>query len=216
MEEKTRIEVPTNLADGQGRDGYMSINESINKKIYGYDYARLAMDLEEARKEGKKIVMSSGTFDLFHIGHMRMLNAAKSFGDILIVAVKSDRAAALKKEDPPVIDEKNRMETVANCISSDYVIMVDYDINHWAKGYSIDNTSSFEWLTMFDPAVEMIKPDIFVHEDNPVIVKARQQLFNRHGVEGIIQPRTPGISTTQLIDTIKTRLLISMQRNSMK
>ena len=215
MEEKrTRIKVPENLTTEVERDKYMNFRESIERKIYGMEYARLAMDLQKYRDEGKKIVMTSGTFDLFHIGHMRMLMAAKSKGDILVVAVKSDRAAALKKEDPPVIDEKNRMETVANCISSDYVIMVDYDVNHWAKGYSIDNTSSFEWLTMFDPAVEIIRPDMFVHEDNPAIVKARKQLFEKYKVEGIIQPRTPGISTTELIDTIKTRLLIQMQKNS--
>lgn len=99
----------------------------VEDMIFRMDYKKLANILEEERKNGKKIVMASGTFDLFHLGHMRMLAAAKKKGDILVVAVKSDRAAALKKEDPPVLDQEIRMETIANCISADYVVMADYD-----------------------------------------------------------------------------------------
>ena len=56
---------------------------------------------------------------------MRMLAEAKKKGDILVVAVKSDKAAALKKEDPPVLNQEIRMETIANCISADYVVLAD-------------------------------------------------------------------------------------------
>lgn len=45
--------------------------------IYGTDYKKLVGILEEERKQGKKVVMASGTFDLFHLGHMRMLAEAK-------------------------------------------------------------------------------------------------------------------------------------------
>ena len=53
--------------------------------IYGTDYKKLVGILEEERKQGKKVVMASGTSDLFHLGHMRMLAAAKKKGDILVV-----------------------------------------------------------------------------------------------------------------------------------
>lgn len=66
-------------------------------KIYGKNYSELAELLKKEREVGKTVVMASGTFDLFHVGHMRMLAAAKNMGDILVVVVKSDRAAALKK-----------------------------------------------------------------------------------------------------------------------
>ncbi len=181
-------------------------------KIYGLDYDGLAKVLIEERKAGKAIVMCSGTFDLFHIGHMRMLAAAKSKGDILIVAVKSDRAAALKKEDPPVMNQDYRMETILNCISSDYIILVDYD-PYRPVPYYFDNTASYEWLNMFMPVFEKIHPDIFVHEDNKLIVNARKQLFGKYGIQGIIQDRTEGISTTDIIDKIKTRVLLKMRQN---
>lgn len=181
-------------------------------KIFGLDYKSLAEELKSPREEGKTIVMCSGTFDLFHIGHMRMLAAAKERGDILIVAVKSDRGAALKKEDPPVMSEEIRMETVSNCLSADYVILVDYNTSRTVQ-FEFENTSSYEWLNMFEPAVKAIKPDVFVHEDNKAITIARRQLFEKYGVKGIVQPRTEGVSTTEIIDKIKTRLLNKMQKD---
>lgn len=184
-------------------------------KIFGTDYKALVEELKGAREEGKKIIMCSGTFDLFHIGHMRMLSAAKAQGDILVVAVKSDKGAALKKEDPPVMNHEIRMETIANCISADYVILVDYNTSRNIN-FTFENTSSYEWLNMFEPAVREILPDCFVHEDNKSIADARRQLFERYSVEGIIQPRTEGVSTTEIIDKIKTRLLIKMQKDMSK
>ena len=179
--------------------------------IYGTDYVKLVSVLEEERRQGKKIVMASGTFDLFHLGHMRMLAAAKEKGDILVVAVKSDRAAALKKEDPPVLNQEIRMETIANCISADYVVLADYDPLR-SVPFTFENTPSFEWLNIFTPVVEVLKPDIFVHEDNTAIMNARKVLFEKYNVKGVLNPRTEGISTTEIIDTIKTRLLLKMQQ----
>ena len=179
--------------------------------IYGMDYVKLVNVLEEERKQGKKVVMASGTFDLFHLGHMRMLAAAKEKGDILVVAVKSDRAAALKKEDPPVLNQEIRMETIANCISADYVIMADYDPLR-SVPFTFENTPSYEWLNIFAPVLETLKPDIFVHEDNPVIKAARKEMFEKCNVKGIVHPRTEGISTTEIIDKIKTRLLLKIQK----
>ena len=186
-------------------------------KIFGNDYEALNEELRPLRAARKRIVMCSGTFDLFHIGHMRMLAAAKSKGDILIVAVKSDRAAALKKEDPPVMNQDYRMETIANCISADYVVLAEYDVHKpIPDDFEFDNTSSYEWLTIFTPVVSTIQPNYFVHEDNPLIANARKQLFEYCYVEGIIQPRTEGISTTEIIDKIKTRLLVQMQKQKDK
>lgn len=179
-------------------------------KIFGYDYKGLATEIKKFRKEGKSIIMCSGTFDLFHVGHMRLLEEAKSKGDILIVVVKSDKAASLKKEDPPVLDENIRMETIVNCISVDYVAMVDYD-SHRAVSLEFSNVASFQWLNMFEPLMKIVKPDIFVHEDNTKLADARRVLFEEYNVTGIIHPRTEGISTTHIIDVIKTRLLKNLQ-----
>lgn len=185
----------------------------VEDMIFRMDYKKLANILEEERKNGKKIVMASVTFDLFHLGHMRMLAAAKKKGDILVVAVKSDRAAALKKEDPPVLDQEIRMETIANCISADYVVMADYDPLRLVP-FEFKNTQSFEWMNMFVPVFEALRPDVFIHEDNYSIRDARKELFEAYNIKGVIQPRTEGISTTEIIDKIKTRLLLKMQKET--
>lgn len=183
-------------------------------KVFGNNYSALNEELKPHREAGQRIVMCSGTFDLFHIGHMRMLEAAKTKGDILVVTVKSDRAASLKKEDPPVINQNYRMEAVSRCIDSDYVILAEYDVHKKMPDFEFYNTSSYEWLTIFNPIVKAIRPDVFVHEDNPMIAYARKQLFAYYDVEGVIQPRTEGISSSEIIDKIKTRILLQMHRNN--
>lgn len=183
-------------------------------KIYNTDYERLKKDLLPIRNAGKKIVMCSGTFDLFHPGHMRLLAAAKSYGDILIVAVKSHEAAKLKKEDPPVWSEQFRMEAVANCINSDFVVLAKYDaLTPLPQKFSYSNTSALEWLKIFTPVVKAIRPDVFVHEDNSAIAEARHQLFEAYNVQGIKNPRTEGVSTTMIIEEIQLRYLRKMQEN---
>lgn len=183
----------------------------MEARIYAKDYATLSKCLDDCRSQGKKIVMASGTFDLFHIGHMRMLAAARELGDILVVAVKSDRAAALKKEEPPVLEQEIRMETVANCIYPDYVVMVDYNPQRQVP-FAFANESAYQWLNMFEPLIAEVHPDVFVHEDAPKLREAREVLFSRYGVTGYIQPRTDGISTSEIIDKIKTRLLNKLMR----
>lgn len=191
-------------------------------KIYGMDYEGLRQELKRVRKKGKrkkkklKVIMVSGTFDLCHYGHMKLFYAAKKQGDILIVAVKSDNGAARKKVDPPVLNQDIRMETVSYIDSVDYVILVDFDRLRMMDDFVLDNVSSFEWLNMFEPAVKAIKPDVFVHEDNKAIANARKQLFERYNVKGVIQPRTQGVSTTEIIDKIKTRVLIQLQKDMHK
>lgn len=183
--------------------------------IFGTDYKALAERLEEDRKSGKRIVMCPGTFDLFHIGHMKILNVAKENGDILIVAVKSDKAATLKKEEPPILNQKIRMETIANYPVVDYVILTEYDEQRIVP-FKSENLSSSQWLNMFYPIINIIKPDCFVYEDNPTLLNARNQLFSRFNVEGIMHHRTEGISTTEIINEIKTRFLIQLQKDSEK
>ena len=46
--------------------------------------------VENLKKEGKIIVFTNGVFDILHIGHIRLLKTAKSFGDFLILAINSD------------------------------------------------------------------------------------------------------------------------------
>ena len=179
------------------------------RKIYGKRYACMQRVLAPLRLEGQRIVMCSGTFDLMHIGHIQLLQSAKLLGDVLVVAVKSDKAASLKKVDPPVLNQDERMETVASLAEVDYVVMADYD-EHRIVPFNFGTKCAQQWVNMFDSVIKTIRPDIFVHEDNPVLTEARDYVFGKYGVESVIQPRMEGISTTEIIHRVEARLLKKM------
>ncbi len=74
----------------------------------------------------KKVVLANGVFDLFHVGHARYLEAARALGDVLVVAVNSDRSTrAHKGEGRPVIPEAERAEIVAALECVDWVVVFD-------------------------------------------------------------------------------------------
>lgn len=76
------------------------------------------------RATGKKIVFTNGCFDLIHTGHTRYLTKARSFGDILIVAVNSDASVrTIKGENRPINTEVDRMETLAALEMVDFITL---------------------------------------------------------------------------------------------
>ena len=80
--------------------------------------ARVAID----RQNGKKIVLTNGCFDFFHVGHIRYLAGAKALGDYLIVAVNSDdQVRRLKGANRPLMPERERAEIVSAIRFVDYV-----------------------------------------------------------------------------------------------
>lgn len=83
--------------------------------------------VEEAKKEGKKIVTTNGSFDLFHAGHIDLLKKAKARGDILIVGINSDKSVKEYKKKPgrPIIPDKYRAELLAAIMYVDYVFIFD-------------------------------------------------------------------------------------------
>ena len=74
----------------------------------------LAEKIDQLKKQGKRIVLTNGGFNLLHVGHIRSLIDAKKHGDILVVAVNSDTSLKkLKGADYPLIPEEERMEVLA-------------------------------------------------------------------------------------------------------
>ncbi|MDD5687939.1 MAG: D-glycero-beta-D-manno-heptose 1-phosphate adenylyltransferase [Elusimicrobia bacterium] len=79
--------------------------------------------VQKLRKAGKKIVFTNGCFDILHIGHIRLLEKAKSFGDILIIGVNSDSSVKIiKGKTRPLIPENERMEVLASLSMVDFVV----------------------------------------------------------------------------------------------
>lgn len=73
-----------------------------------------------------KNIVVNGTFDIVHVGHLRMLNFAKSLGDYLLVCIDTDRRVKeLKGTDRPVNSQDERTELLLNLKSVDEVKLFD-------------------------------------------------------------------------------------------
>ena len=81
---------------------------------------------KQLRAAGQTVVFTNGCFDLLHPGHVRYLQQARKLGDMLIVALNSDRAVqTLKGETRPILKENERAEVMAALSCVDYVLIFD-------------------------------------------------------------------------------------------
>ncbi|WP_353661226.1 D-glycero-beta-D-manno-heptose-7-phosphate kinase [Hydrogenimonas sp. SS33] len=88
----------------------------------------LAKSVKRLRNEGKTIVFTNGCFDILHLGHVKYLEKAKRFGDVLIVGVNSDDSVRrLKGAERPVNPEFDRAYLLAALDAVDYVTIFEED-----------------------------------------------------------------------------------------
>ena len=82
----------------------------------------------ELKARDKKIVFTNGCFDILHAGHVRYLETAKSYGDVLILGLNSDRSVTeLKGEGRPINTQLDRAYILAALEAVDYVIVFNED-----------------------------------------------------------------------------------------
>ena len=83
---------------------------------------------KELKARGKKIIFTNGCFDILHIGHVRYLETAKSYGDILILGLNSDRSVtSIKGKGRPINIQLDRAYILAALEAVDYVVVFDED-----------------------------------------------------------------------------------------
>ena len=129
-----------------------------------------------------KTVITYGTFDLFHVGHLNLLRRAKELGDYLIVAVSSDRFNWEEKQKKCEIPDKDRMAIVEAIKYVDKVIPED------------------SWEQKIED-VKKYNVDVFVMGDD---WKGKFD-FLKDYCEVVHLPRTEGISSTQLKEDLKSK-----------
>lgn len=80
------------------------------------------------KSENKKVVFTNGCFDILHAGHVDYLTKAKKQGDILIVALNSDKSVRkIKGEKRPIVPEDQRAFIISQLKCVDYVTFFDED-----------------------------------------------------------------------------------------
>jgi glycerol-3-phosphate cytidylyltransferase len=125
-------------------------------------------------------VITFGTFDVFHVGHLRLLERARSLGDQLIVGVSTDEFTFRKKNRLPVFTEAERMEILLGlrCVNSVFPEESleqkrEYLLEHRADILTMGD----DWAGKFDEFSDIC--------------------------EVIYLPRTPAMSTTAVIEKIR-------------
>ena len=86
----------------------------------------LLRERQRLRAAGQVVVFTNGVFDLLHVGHVRYLAQARTFGDALIVAINSDSAVReLKGIDRPIVHQDERAEVLAALRDVTHVTIFD-------------------------------------------------------------------------------------------
>jgi len=86
----------------------------------------LILHVAEHKRNGQRVVFTNGCFDLLHPGHIRVLEEARSQGDVLVVALNTDASVRKSKGlGRPVLPETERAELMAALAAVDYVVLFD-------------------------------------------------------------------------------------------
>lgn len=139
---------------------------------------------KKLKAQGKKIVLASGACDLLHAGHARFFNKAKSYGDILVLAIPSNNVIFKQKgRGRPIVDEYSRAELMAYFGFVDYIVIFDYD--------------------EITPIIAKLEPNVFftVMEDwNQIEKSPAAALMKKIGGQIITAPpQSPLLSSSRLI-----------------
>ena len=127
-----------------------------------------------------KIIITFGTFDVIHIGHINILKRARKFGNKLIVGISSDALNFSKKNRFPVYPEEERKEIISSLSCVDEVFIE-------------------ESLELKEFYIKKFNADMLIMGDD---WKGKFDDYNSV-CEVNYLPRTEGISTTKLIAEIK-------------
>ncbi len=167
----------------------------------GNESKKIILDIEKLTKitdalresAGLKIVATIGTWDMLHIGHLRYLMKAKTFGDVLVVGADSDKAVKIYKGIyRPIVPEEERMEMLCYQTCVDFITLVD----------DIDKENGWQF-----GIIKAIKPDVFIAVEDSYPENQRIEI-KKHCGELVILPRqADNTSTSNFIQaTIKGHL----------
>jgi len=146
---------------------------------------RLAAVATDWHTAGSRVVFTNGCFDLLHPGHLALLAGAAEYGDVLVVAINSDRSVRrLKGTGRPVYPQNERAETLRAIRWVDAVTVFD------------DDTP--------ERAIDSIRPDVLVKggEYGPGEIVG-EDFVASYGGTTIRYPMEAGYGTTQIVDRLR-------------
>ena len=141
---------------------------------------------------GKKIVFVGGAWDLFHVGHLRILKRAKPLGDTMVVGVSSDELVYRYKGMSPIIPLLDRMSILRSLSVVDFVV---------------------EQKELADPTLlQKCGVDVFVSgsdwQDKSAEEEPEGYAWIRENLSMVFLPRTPNISSSSIKQELNKRNLL--------
>lgn len=124
-----------------------------------YDREHLQLLKSKLDSEGKNIVLTSGCYDILHVGHLETLRKAKSLGDILIVCLSSDeQIKILKGNTRPINNYSDRINLFKTISYVDYVVLYNEEdiVNEGTLGSIMKIIDPLYWVKGSDYTVEQI------------------------------------------------------------
>lgn len=102
--------------------GILSPGTHLSQRIFSP--AEVAKKVEALRVLGQRIVLTSGTYDIIHVGHANYLEKARALGDFLIVGVDSDKKVQKRKgPDRPIVPQDERLLMLAHLRHVDALVL---------------------------------------------------------------------------------------------
>lgn len=145
---------------------------------------------EELRKQGKKLVITNGCFDLMHRGHASYLIEAAKLGNELLVLINSDASVrALKGEKRPLVSQNDRAYLLAALESVSKVVVFN--------------------SSRCDAELAALKPDIYTKAGDYTLEKldsSEREALEKSGSEIVFMPFVSGFSTTNIVEKIAASL----------
>jgi rfaE bifunctional protein nucleotidyltransferase chain/domain len=142
--------------------------------------------IAEAKANGQVVVFANGCFDLLHRGHIYLLREAKALGDLLIVAINSDRSVeAIKGPSRPILPETDRVELIAAMEMVDYVVL-------------FEEPDPYNTIAALRPKV-LVKGGDWTSEE---IIGA--DIVRGEGGKIVVLPYLKGFSTTGIIEKVRS------------
>jgi rfaE bifunctional protein nucleotidyltransferase chain/domain len=158
---------------------------TAESKLVPFD--RLEALGETLRRQGKRIVTTNGCFDILHWGHLKYLEEARALGDVLVCGVNADASVrGLNGAGRPITPESLRALQLAALESIDHVAI-------------FTEATPERFLECVRPAIHVKGGD---YEGKEIPERA---VMKRLGGKVVCVPVVPGLSTTALLEKLKTR-----------
>ena len=137
---------------------------------------------------GKTVVFTNGCYDILHPGHIRLLEAARSLGDVLILALNTDASVQrLKGPTRPLVSQDERAELAAALEAVDAVTFFDEDTPR--------------------ELIASVLPDVLIKGADWAHFIAGREEVEAAGGKVLALPLEPGYSTTGILDEVLARSL---------